>query len=47
MGPPTRGHFFNRRITSQRIMFTHIVEALPSEIAEDVEDIIEHPPTEK
>ena len=25
-------------------MFTHVVEALPSEIAED---ILEHPPTEK
>ena len=28
-------------------MFTHVVEALPSEIAEEVEDILEHPPTEK
>ena len=33
--------FANRRITSQRIMFTHMVETLPSEIAEDVEDILE------
>ena len=39
--------FFNRRITSQRIMFTHVVETLPSEIAEEVEDILEHPPTQK
>ena len=31
----------NRRITSQRIMFRHVVEALPSEIAEDVEDLLE------
>ena len=39
--------FSNRKITSQRIMFTHVVEALPSEIAEEVEDSLEHPPTEK
>ena len=28
-------------------MFTHVVEALPSEIAEEIEDFLEHPPTEK
>ena len=27
-------------------MFTH-VEALPIEITEEIEDILEHPPTEK
>ena len=39
--------FSNRRITSERILFIHVVEALPSEIAEEVEDIHEHLPTEK
>ena len=39
--------FSNRRITSQRFMFTHVVEALPSEIAKEIEDILEHPPTKK
>ena len=39
--------FSNRKITLQQIMFTHFVEALPSEIAEEIEDILEHPPTEE
>ena len=28
-------------------MFAHIVEAFPSEITEEIEDILEHPPTEE
>ena len=39
--------FANRRISSQRILFTHVVETLPSEIVKEVEDILEHPPMEK
>ena len=39
--------FTNRRITPQRIMYTHIVEAVPIESAEEIEDLLEHPPTEK
>ena len=30
----------NRRICSQRIMFTHVGETLPSDIVKEVEDIL-------
>ena len=39
--------FSNRRITSQKIMSTQVVEALPSEITLEIEVILEHPPMEK
>ena len=35
--------FSNRKIISQRIMFTHVEEALPSETPKEIEDILEHP----